>query len=197
MLPQLAATAAAMSGSVLQYLGQEDANRTNVQLAHNTNQWNSAEAEKTRKWQEQLSNTAHQRAVEDLKKAGLNPILAANGGASTPSGATASGSAPSIENSIPDLQPVISTALEAKRLGMAMQMQDETIKEIKARTAESQMRSTVMSKDIPKAEMINEAYKAGKKILNNIMSPTIWSPKNNPNLQNYIEGSKKIQLRSN
>ena len=57
-----------------------------------TMDFNAKEAAKNRNWQKMMSDTAHQREVRDLMAAGLNPILAVNGGNGAPvgSGATAS-----------------------------------------------------------------------------------------------------------
>ncbi len=83
------------SMSALLALNNQNAERQmeyQTQSAQQAMEFNAKEAQKTRDWQEMMSNTQYQRAMADMKKAGLNPILAySQGGAGVPSGATASG----------------------------------------------------------------------------------------------------------
>lgn len=64
----------------------------NLALQKDAQEYNSAEAQKDRDFQERMSNTSYQRAMKDLSDAGVNPLLAVQGlsGSSTPSGSSAS-----------------------------------------------------------------------------------------------------------
>lgn len=69
------------------------ANELNLQAVTSARQYNSLEAQKSRDWSRMMRQTAYQDTVKDLQAAGLNPILAANRGATAaPTGPSASAS---------------------------------------------------------------------------------------------------------
>ena len=70
------------------------------------------EAEKNRNFQADMSNTSYQRAMADMRQAGLNPMLAySQGGASTPGGSMAN---PQIKNPFLEAQTANQIRSESK-----------------------------------------------------------------------------------
>lgn len=95
--------------------------------------FNAFQAGKNRDWQERMSNTSHQREVKDLRAAGLNPILSARHGASTPPGATAQASSPD----------VTASALQAASLRGNLELQKAQIRDINSAAALKEVEARV------------------------------------------------------
>jgi len=182
MFDFLTTPVAGLAGDVftgmLGYSGQQQANETNRQIASE----NTA-------FQERMSNTAYQRQVKDMEAAGLNPMLAymKGGGASTPSGSTATVSSPAAAGVNAYSASASSRKTQAEVPNVEAQTEHEIAKAVKTRAerylveAQTHLAATSASE---KQAMTNKLEFEAKKISEEI--------KNIP-----LEGDRLIALAKN
>lgn len=95
------------------------------------------EAKKNRKFQERMSSTAYQRGMKDMRKAGLNPILAyRQGGASSPHGSVAG--VPDFTQSVAAGREGVTTAIQSKRVANELKLLENQVELTSAQTAKTQ-----------------------------------------------------------
>lgn len=104
--------AASLISGLMGQQGQEDTNDANVQLGR-----------EQMAFQERMSSTAYPRAVQGMKDAGLNPMLAySQGGASSPVG------------SMPQVQNPVSAGLNSAAQAMASMQAVQSLRQSQAQT---------------------------------------------------------------
>lgn len=130
------------------YNAQKEANKQNLQ-----------ESQANRDFQERMSSTAYQRAMADMKTAGLNPTLAyMQGGASSPSGSTASVQ-PASKTGLADFALKATTGLSGVAQNQTAIEQQKTMNE-----SAIQLNATTAAKNVADAQRIRtETRGLGKK----------------------------------
>lgn len=151
--------AAAAFGSIMSRDGQQEANETNLNIAHDQ-----------MAFQERMSNTAYQRATADMRKAGINPMLAVQqGGASSPPGATTR-----VENT---LSAFAGSAQQAAALiGAASQAQMSQAQADLANAQAEKVRTETYDKALNTAQKVSEVGTASwEESKRSAESTTAWN----------------------
>jgi hypothetical protein len=137
-------------GGLIGKSGQKSANAANLKIAR-----------EQMAFQEKMSNTAYQRSASDLKKAGLNRILALGSPASSPAGAQAT-----MQNENAQLGQSVAGGVNS---AVALAQGIASIKNTQAQTAKTEAETDIIK---PQATFMEQVEKGAQAVVGQIPNVT-------------------------
>lgn len=152
-------------GAAASIFGGRSANKSREKQANISGEFNQATAREQMDFQREMSDTAVTRRMRDLRRAGINPILAGQYDASSPAGAMGTRPLPNQEDII---TPGINTGMSLATTGAGLEKVEAEIEKIAAETGVSKAQVHKISADIDAIEQSIDTMKTQADLNNTV-----------------------------